>query len=116
MKHSIKTIGALLLLALGIAPSLEAREWTVLVYMAADNDLAYQSELNLQAMEAVGSTPEVAVVVQQDVPGAGGRRYLIERGSRVLLDSLGSIDMADPTVLTQFGTWGASRFPAGAMP
>jgi hypothetical protein len=100
------------LLAFGLVSEVGAREWTLLVYMAADNDLAYQSELDLREMEAVGSSPEVAVVVQQDVPGAGGRRYLIRKGGRILLDSLGVIDMADPAVLTQFGTWGASRFPA----
>lgn len=112
MKRLAKTLVAFLLLSLLTASELGARGWTVLVYMAADNDLSFQSEVDLKEMEAVGSTPDVAVVVQQDIPGAGGRRYLIQRGARALLDSLGPIDMADPAVLTQFGTWGASRFPA----
>jgi Clostripain family/FlgD Ig-like domain len=102
----------LLLLILGTAAGLDAREWTVLVYMAADNDLAFQSEIDLREMETSGSTAQVAVVVQQDVPGAGGRRYLVQRGRRMLVDSLGTINMADPKVLTDFGTWGTSRFPA----
>lgn len=112
MKPSRLTRGILLLLFLGIAAGLDAREWTVLVYMAADNDLASQSETDLREMETSGSTAQVAVVVQQDVPGIGGRRYFIQRGGRMLLDSLGIIDMADPKVLTDFGSWGTSRFPA----
>ena len=112
MKPFAKTLAGLLILVLGIAPDLGARGWTLLVYMAADNDLAFQSEIDLKEMEAVGSAPGFAVVVQQDIPGAGGRRYLIQRGGRVLLDSLGTVNMADPGVLKDFGTWGASRFPA----
>lgn len=104
--------GVLLLLFLGIAAGLDARAWTVLVYMAADNDLAFQSEIDLKEMETSGSTAQATVVVQQDVPGAGGRRYLVQRGGRVLLDSLGTINMADPKVLADFGAWGTSRFPA----
>jgi hypothetical protein len=112
MKPFAKTLGGLLILVLGIASDLGARGWTLLVYMAADNDLAFQSEIDLKEMEAAGSAPGFAVVVQQDIPRAGGRRYLIQRGGRVLLDSLGTVNMADPGVLEEFGTWGASRFPA----
>ena len=88
MKPLGKTFATLLLFSLWSVSGLEARGWTVLVYMAADNDLAFQSEIDLKEMEAVGSTPDVAVVVQQDIPGAGGRRYLMQRGGRALLDSL----------------------------
>jgi len=102
----------LVLMIAGICSPGWGRAWTVMVYMAADNDLAPESEMDLKEMEAAGSTPEVAVVVQQDIPGAGGRRYLIQHGGRVLLDSLGTVNMADPGVLEKFGTWGASRFPA----
>lgn len=112
MKPFARTLAGLLILFLGITSDLGARGWTLLVYMAADNDLAFQSEIDLKEMEAAGSAPGCAVVVQQDIPGAGGRRYLIQHGGRVLLDSLGTVNMADPGVLEEFGTWGASRYPA----
>ena len=40
--------------------------WAIMVYMAADNDLAIQGILDIDEMEAAGVDPEVRVVVQAE--------------------------------------------------
>jgi len=51
------------LLLLMIPFLLIAREWTALVYMAADNSLAPLADSDLVEMQVVGSTDDVAIVV-----------------------------------------------------
>jgi hypothetical protein len=46
----------------GAAPT--TRQWTYMVYMGADNNLANAGLTDLNEMESVGSTAEVAIVVQ----------------------------------------------------
>ena len=58
-----------------------AREWTVLVYMAADNGLAAWADSDLVEMETVGSNDEVAIVVQLDKPYIGAKRLLVGGGT-----------------------------------
>lgn len=60
------------------------KDWTVLVYMAADNDLIPYAQLNLYELEAQepggggrsASTERTDVVVQLDTPGPRGLRRL----------------------------------------
>ncbi len=103
-----------LLLSLGSWTA--AAQWTVGVYMAADNGLADQSYLDLAEMMEVGSSSEMNVVVQVDRPARdsnpGCRRYLVRRGRLELLEELGESDMADSLTLARFGRFIKSRYPA----
>lgn len=102
-------------------------QWTILVFLNADNDLEEFGIADVNEMESVGSSPEVNVVVQMDrIAGydssngnwTGARRYLIQRDDDTagitspVLQDLGEIDMADPQVLTDFVQWGKAAFPA----
>lgn len=89
-----------------------AQEWTVLVYVAADNDLAQWADSDLVEMEQVGSNSDIRVVVQIDKPLVGARRLLIGQGSSVLLGELGIIDMCSWETLSNFLAWGMTSFPA----
>lgn len=51
------------------------KDWTVVVYMAADNDLSRYSWRDLFEMEQVGSTMDADVVVFQDDAQVAGMRY-----------------------------------------
>jgi hypothetical protein len=103
--------------------------WTILVYLDADNDLENAAINNFNQMEVCGSTKNVKVIVQID--RAAGydtsnddwtdtRRYLVTKNSNsstiasVRLDDtpLGELDMADPDNLKDFVDWGVSNFPA----
>lgn len=102
-------------------------DWTILVYMAADNDLELQSLLDINEMEAAGQSDEVNVLLQVDrTPGETAldgdwtttRRYQVtgdkdpDNISAALLQDLGELNMGDPDVLTDFLVWGMTDFPA----
>ncbi len=88
------------------------REWTALVYMAADNSLASLADSDLVEMQIVGSSDDVAIVVQVDKPYIGARRLLVNRGTSVVLQDLGIIDMCDWRTLSDFIEWGTQNYPA----
>ena len=101
-------------------------QWTVLLYISADNTLEADAIFNLQQLSQVGSTSSVNFVAQVNrglkystapigniswtAPGA--KRLLVNNGSFTQLADLGSIDSADQTVLTDFINWGVTSYPA----
>lgn len=100
-------------------------EWTFLVYLAGDNNLEGAAIDDVKEMEAVGSTPEVNIVVQFDrIDGydtSNGdwhdtRRGLIIKDSSSLiasnLTSIGEKNMGDTETLAEFLSWGTATFPA----
>jgi hypothetical protein len=91
---------------------LVARDWTVLVYMAADNGLAPWADLDLIEMQEIGSNDDITILVQVDKPNIGARRLLVENGASYELQNLGIIDMCDWQVLSDFLGWGIINFPA----
>lgn len=103
------------------------KEWTVLVYMAGDNDLEPYLVNNLIALEKVGSNDGVNVVVELDrgekpkspvTKWKGSRRLLIQKSddnARVaspVVQELGPVNMADPEHLSDFIQWGMKNYPA----
>jgi hypothetical protein len=101
--------------------------WTVLVYMAADNNLESYALQDMNEMEAVWSTSSVPVVVQVDRSTgydttngdwSGARRYYITKDSDTsivhsqMITDLGPTDMAAPSTLTDFIHWATTAYPA----
>jgi len=94
-----------------------SRKWTVLVYLAGDNNLDSAGLADLAEMKKVGSSDEVAIAAQFDRRGGRGetRRYFLRKGSKLADDvvaSLGETDMGDPAVLESFLRWGGKQYPA----
>lgn len=89
-------------------------EWTLMIYLAGDNNLAAAGEADLREMRMVGSTPEVNVIAQFDNAGdVGTTRYHVQRrgvGERPI--SLGKTDSGSPVVLSDFVKWAVDEFPA----
>ncbi|MBP7310229.1 MAG: hypothetical protein KA984_02955, partial [Candidatus Cloacimonetes bacterium] len=56
---------------------LGAESWTVLVYMAADNNLAQMGALDINSMESVIQPSGLNIIVQADFP-EGAKRYKIQ--------------------------------------
>jgi len=108
--------GLTILFALALWRAAPGAQWTVAVYMCADNGMNDQSYADLAEMTGVGSTEEVNVVVQVDRvardSNPGCRRYAVHKDRLELLDDLGEVDMADTTTLAEFGSFVKSRFPA----
>ena len=105
----------LLILSVSLLP-LFAAQWTVGVYMAADNGMDDQANVNIDQMKQVGSTGDVNVVVQVDRaawdPLPGCHRYFIKKGGVDTLAELGQVDMADPATLSGFAEFLRSHYPA----
>lgn len=113
-------------------------EWTVMVYLDADNDLESAGIDDINEMEMVGSTSEVNIVVQADrVPYSvlassnqgyaddisnsnwtTTRRYYITQDfdliqiNSPLISDLGELNMGDPQTLVDFASWATINYPA----
>jgi hypothetical protein len=112
--------------------------WTLLVYMAADNNLALSGIGDIEEMEMAGANPEVQVVVQAEFnPAAfaeaggtpadvhlpnfntvrfafGGLTSLAPNvlGPNGAVTDIGNRAMTDPAQLREFITWGKQTYPA----
>jgi hypothetical protein len=92
------------------------KSWTVMVYMAGDNNLDPEGVADLKEMKKVGSTDKVNVVAQFDrAKGHVARRYCLTKGGIVTGDavmSLDAVNTGDPKALTDFIRWGIKNYPA----
>ncbi|HKU43949.1 MAG TPA: clostripain-related cysteine peptidase, partial [Polyangiales bacterium] len=100
-------------------------KWTVLVYMAADNNLEKYAIDDLNEMLTARISDDVQVIVQIDRAsgfyelGIGGvaswetmKRFRVRQKSLEELGDLGEQDTGDPKVLSDFIQWGFEKFPA----
>ncbi len=94
------------------------KSWTVIIYMAADNDLHYFAWKNLKQMEQVGSNENMTIIVQLNTPGHLNptKRYIIKKGRRILVqdDTSPSVKLnsGNPQTLIDCVNWGVSHYPA----
>jgi hypothetical protein len=93
------------------------RQWTVMVYLAGDNNLDSAGVVDLKEMKKVGSTDRINVIAQFDREGRdlSTNRYYIRKGGALAKDvvgSLGETNMGDPRVLEDFIKWGIKNYPA----
>ncbi len=116
-------------------PTEPAREWTVMVYLAGDNNLAVDGIFDIDEMEAAGVDPRVQVVVQAEFspsqlaqykcgaecfnrPNFNTFRYAITgagtdvNGPNGPAEDIGNVNMTDPAQLRAFVNWGRQKYPA----
>ncbi len=88
-------------------------EWTFMVYMDADNSLSYYAPDDLAEMMSYGSNANLNVVVLYDSTKSGDSAiYYIEKGKKVLEESLGEVDMGSEVTLKNFLNWTYHHYPA----
>jgi len=116
----------------------DTAEWTVMVYLDADNNLESAGINDINEMEMAGSSSDVNIVVQVDripysVLAANNqgyaddisngnwtttRRYYITQDfnpvqiNSQLKSDLGELNMGDPQTLIDFATWAVTEYPA----
>ena len=99
-----------------MATSATKKAWTVMVYMAGDNNLDPDGVKDLKEMKKVGSTDQLNIVAQFDrAAGHVARRYYLRKGGIVTGDavaSLGDVNTGDPANLSDFINWGIKTYPA----
>ncbi len=91
------------------------RKRTIMVYIAADNDLFYFAWNNIKQL-AKGANNNVNIIVFLNEPGIHKKTqiYLIEKNRAVLLnkDNKQKLDSGNPKTLIDFCTWAIQNFPA----
>lgn len=107
--------------------SAQINEWTIMVYMAADNDLEINGISDFNEMEAIGSTDDVDVLVQFDRTSGydksngdwtDTKRFRVEKDdnnttiSTLPIMELGEVNMGDTASLTDFIDWATENYPA----
>lgn len=111
----------LLVLSALFCACLLADSWNILVYMAADNNLAQNAVQDFNSMESVDLPPGVRVYLQTDLPAenalSGGRRWRLghdqtEQIVSTQLANLGAINSGDYRTLNDFIAWGKSQYNA----
>ena len=93
------------------------KQWTMLVYLAGDNDLDGAGVVDLKEMKRVGCTQALNVIAQFDRAGSKAEttRYCLQKTTALAKDAvqkLGETNMGDPKVLEDFVTWGVTKYPA----
>ena len=133
MKVKYAIIFVLIILSISLTgcflfpPRDNTAEWTVMVYLAADNNLESAGIDDINDMEMVGSTSDVNIVVQVDrIPGydisndnwTTTRRYYITQDfdpiqiNSQLISDLGELNMGDPQTLVDFANWAMTNYTA----
>jgi len=103
------------------------KEWTIMVFLNAKNNLEKYGIKDMNEMEMVGSSDKVNIVVEMGRMSGfdssngdwqGTRRFLVQKdssnaliGSPVVQD-LGKTDMGDWKTLAAFGKWAKAAYPA----
>lgn len=94
------------------------KPWTVIIYMAADNNLHYFAWKNLKQMEQIGSNENLNIIVQLNTPGYLNptKRYIIKKGRRILTQDNTSpsskLNSGSPHTLIDCVKWGVTHYPA----
>ena len=93
------------------------KDWTMMVYLAGDNNLDGAGVVDLKEMKRVGSTDRINIVAQFDRAGSKGEtsRFYLQKGTALAKDvkqKLGETNMGDPKVLEDFVTWSVKNYPA----
>jgi hypothetical protein len=93
---------------------------TIMVYMAADNDLRPFAARNIQQMANIGSNNNITIVVHLDIRITGNkkitRRYLIEKDQVLHIDPYNPLtqqmDSGNPVTLISFCEWAIKNYVA----
>ena len=104
----------------------DTKEWTVMVFMNAKNDLANSAlfglsgkwaEKDIAEMKKVGTTDKVNVVVDYGTAGKGARRMLVGKsglfsGGETVYSRDKNADMGDYRRVIDFVKWSKKNFPS----
>ncbi|MDO8803666.1 MAG: clostripain-related cysteine peptidase, partial [Elusimicrobiota bacterium] len=103
------------------------KEWTIMVFMNAKNNLSDSqllglvgkwAEKDIKEMKEVGTTDKINIVVEHGIKGKGARRLLITKkggmfssGEKVY-GEYPNADMGDYKRVVEFAKWAKTTFPA----
>lgn len=96
------------------------KKWTLIVYVAADNDLRGFAARNIKQMAAIGSNSDLNICVELHIRISGNkkisRRYYIEQNKIVHVNAddpnTQKMDSGDPKTLVKCCGWAIQNYPA----
>ncbi len=94
------------------------KDWTLLIYMAADNDLQRYAIRNIKQMATIGSTANINVVIHLDIRLNNKKNrfyFYIEKDNITEFTQPQKwpiIDSGNPDALIAFVKWAVEKFPA----
>ena len=105
------------LLTLLNCSKIDESDWTILIYMAADNGLDNEALDDIEDMMQAEFSNNINVIVQIDYsesnpPPEATYRYHIYPGLKEQISYLGEIDSGDEDELTRFANWGFRNYPS----
>ena len=92
------------------------KDFTFILYMAADNDLQRYAIRNIKQMSTIGSTDSVNIVAHLDIRANNKKicsHFYVEKNN-ILEFNIGvsKMDSGDPESLIKFMKWAVEKFPA----
>lgn len=96
------------------------KPWTIIIYIAADNNLHPFAIRNIKQMALIGSNANVTIVVQLNIKISGNkkvtRRYLIEKDNILHVNATDpasqQVDSGTPQALKDCCDWAIKNYPA----
>jgi hypothetical protein len=89
------------------------KDWTILVFVNADNNLDQFGVNDMNEATRVGSSKDVNIVFQVDrAYGKPCNRYFIEKGNAKVVEEMGEVDMGDVNEMVNFFKYGQKNYPA----
>jgi len=91
-----------------------AKEWTIQIFWAADNNLEFTTEFCMQLWEkALTSNEDVNIIVFVDILSADGAWvYEIAGGTRKAVQTWPEMNSSDPAILEKFVSYGMKNYPS----
>jgi len=116
----------LVITVLAVSGFAGSKDWTIMVFLNADNNLERFGISDFNEMETVGSSDDVNIVVQFDRADSydttngdwtGTKRFFVEKDNTSAIASkmvmnMGEVDMGDYNEAIDFFKWGADNYPA----
>lgn len=105
----------------GVKIDPDIRDWTLIVYMAADNDLRSFASRNIQQMAQIASSQHITIVAHVDIRITAQqkvtRRYVIKGPNEIYHVNANDpltqkMDSGDPNTLISCCTWAINNYPA----
>ena len=108
-------------------PAQTQKEWTIMVFMNAKNDLSDSqlmglvgkwAEKDIKEMKEVGTSDKINIVVEHGIKGKGSKRMLITKKGGVfssgekVYGEYPNADMGDYKRVVEFAQWAKTTFPA----
>lgn len=92
------------------------KPWTIIMYIAGDNDLEKYAERNIKQLEQIGSNENINILVHFDYHLKGKsketKRFYVEKNNLLQIGDLPAKDSGDPQNLIEAADWALRNYPS----